>query len=100
MPDITEADVAVMRKQGDLPAFIKQAVAAAAAECAARVKLINRHPDLAAQVADVLGHDRWNGYVAPEYDCTGRINTSPYRRRLVTILAEAEQRAGQQQAAA
>lgn len=100
MSNITEADIAAIRQQNDLKAFMKDVAAQAAARCAERVRLVARHPDLVQQVADTLGHPNWNGYLAPDTDCTGRINTSPIRRRLVAILAEAEQRAGQQQAAA
>lgn len=93
MSDLTEADVTAMRQQKDLAAFIKQAGREAAARCAARRALITRHPDLAEQVARILGHPHWNGYVAPERDATGRLNDSPIRRRLVAVLTEAEQRA-------
>ncbi|MGW6395433.1 hypothetical protein ACWFR1_34195 [Streptomyces sp. NPDC055103] len=97
---VTEADVSAMRQQQDLAAFIKQTSREAAARCAARVQIIARYPDLVERVTEQLGRDNWNGYIPPEHDATGRINTSPIRRRLVAILAEAEQRAGQQQAAA
>ena len=101
MNDITEADIAAIRKQNDLKAFMKDVAAQAATRCAERVRLVARHPDLVQRVADTLGHPNWNGYLAPDTDCTGRINTSPIRRRLVAILAEAEQRtAGTQDAAA
>lgn len=93
MSDITEADITALRQQQDLKTFMKDIAAQAAARCSDRVRLVARHPDLVEQVATVLGHPNWNGYLAPETDCTGRINTSPIRRRLVAILAEAEQRA-------
>ncbi|WP_329424041.1 hypothetical protein [Streptomyces sp. NBC_01268] len=92
MTDITEADVTALRQQNDLKAFIQDTNRQAAARCAARVRLVAHHPDLVEQVAAVLGHPNWNGYLAPDTDCTGRINTSPIRRRLAAILAEAEQR--------
>lgn len=90
---VTEADVAAMRQQQDLSAFIKQTGREAAARCAARVQIISRHPDLVERVATQLGRSNWNGYIPPEHDATGRINSSPNRRVLLEILAEAEQRA-------
>jgi hypothetical protein len=97
---VTEADVTAMRQQQDLSAFIKQTGREAAARCAARVQIVGRYPDLVERVATQLGRDNWNGYIQPEHDANGRINTSPNRAALLAILAEAEQRTGQQQAAA
>lgn len=87
---VTEDDVAAMRQQKDLAAFIKQASADAAARCAARVQIVSRHPDLVQRVTQLLGRDNWNGYVPPEHDATGRINDSPIRTGLIKILDEAE----------
>lgn len=89
---VTEADVAAMRQQQDLSAFIKQTSREAAARCAARVQIVGRYPDLVERVAEQLGRTNWNGYIPPEHDANGRINTSPNRRVLLEILAEAEQR--------
>lgn len=92
---ITEADVAAMRQQQDLSAFIKQTGREASARCTARVQIISRHPDLVERVAQQLGRSNWNGYIPPEHDATGRTNSSPNRRVLLEILAEAEQRAAE-----
>ncbi|MDF2708150.1 MAG: hypothetical protein K0R62_3802 [Nonomuraea muscovyensis] len=89
---VTEADVAAMRQQQDLSAFIKQTGREAAARCAARVQIVGRYPDLVERVAEQLGRTNWNGYIPPEHDASGRINRSPNRRVLLEILAEAEQR--------
>lgn len=89
---VSEDDVAAMRQQKDLAAFIKQASREAAARCAARVQIISRHPDLVERVTELLGRTNWNGYVPPEHDATGRINDSPIRAGLVAILTEAESR--------
>lgn len=85
-------DIRAMRQQKDLAAFIKQASAEAKQRCDERVRLVGRHPDLRERVDKILGRPNWNGYVGPEHDCTGRINDSPVRRRLVEVLEEAQQR--------
>lgn len=97
---ITEADVSVMRQQDDLKTFRQQITREAAARCAARVQIVSRHPDLVERVAQQLGRDNWNGYIPPEHDATGRPNSSPNRRVLLEILAEAEQRSATGRAAA
>lgn len=93
-PSVTENDISAMRQQKDLAAFIKQTNGGVGARCAARVQIVSRYPDLVKRVTDQLGHDRWNGYIPPEHDATGRINNSPNRRVLLEILAEAERRTG------
>lgn len=89
---VTEADVAAMRQQQDLAAFIKQTGQEAKARCAARVQIVGRHPDLVERVAELLGRTNWNGYIGPEFDAMGQRNTCPRRAGLLEILAEAEQR--------
>lgn len=86
-------DVRAMRQQKDLEAFIKQTTKDAKERCAARVQLVGRYADLTDRVATILDRPNWNGFVQPEHDCTGKINDSPVRRRLVEVLEEAEQRA-------
>ena len=97
---ITENDVSAMRQQDDLKAFRQQITREAAARCAARVQIVGRYPDLVERVATQLGRTNWNGYIPPEHDATGRINTSPNRRVLLEILAEAEQRSASSNGAA
>lgn len=89
---ITENDMAVMRQQDDLKTFRQQITREAAARCAARVQIVGRYPDLVECVAQQLGRDNWNGYIAPEHDATGRRNPCRNRAVLLEILAEAEQR--------
>lgn len=96
---VTEADVSAMRQQQDFTSFRQQITREAAARCAARVQIVSRYPDLVDRVAQQLGRSNWNGYIPPEHDATGRINTSPNRRVLLEILAEAEQRATTRSAA-
>jgi hypothetical protein len=88
-------DIHDLREQGDLLRYLHQARARAAVECQQRRRQILAHPDLAARVVDILqltAPEHWNGYVAPEQDCTGAPNRSPLRAALVEVVAEAEQR--------
>lgn len=98
---ISEQDMAAIRKQGDLKEFLKQIQAAAHAENRRRRTLVLRHPDLAKQLTK-LPHrhttpENWTGYIPPATDCTGAINTTPCRAALLTLVAEAEQRAATEQ---
>lgn len=99
--NLTEQDVAELRKQGDLVRLMKQARAAAYAENARRRALVLRHPDLAEKLTQApIGHatpEHWTGYVPPEYDPPGvgggqPLNNSPIRRALAALVAEAEAR--------
>ncbi|MEU0667156.1 hypothetical protein ABZ508_02735 [Streptomyces lavendulocolor] len=92
-PAVTEADVAAMRQQKDLAAYIKQIGREAAQRCAARRAAVLRHPDLTERLHDLLGPGDWNGYLAPELDSLGQPNDSHIRRRLAAIVAEAQARA-------
>lgn len=97
---IIQADVTAIRQQNDFAAYRQEIAREAAARCAARKASVARHPDLVDQVARILGHPNWNGFLAPEHDSSGRINNSPYRKALVAVIAEAEQRATGGQAVA
>ena len=61
---------------------------------AGRVRIVLRYPDLAARLCQQpLGYSepgQWNGYIPPR-ECGG-YNTSPQRRALVEICAEAFRR--------
>ena len=99
--NLTEQDVRELRRQGDLIALMKQARAAAHAENTRRRALVLRHPDLAERLTQPpISHttpQHWTGYVPPEYDAPSvgggqPINTSPARRALAALVAEAEAR--------
>lgn len=107
--NLTEQDVAALRKQGDLTRLLKQARAQGAAENARRRALVLKHPDLAAKLTEPpLRHtlpEHWTGYIPPAHDPEtyggGQpLNTSPARAALVALVAEAERRANGQQAIA
>ena len=100
--NLTEQDVAVLRRNpGDLLRLIKQARTNAAQENTRRRSLVLKHPDLAERLTQPpINHttpDHWTGYVPPEYDAPSvgggqPINTSPARRALAALVAEAEAR--------
>ncbi|MFF8839602.1 hypothetical protein [Streptomyces sp. NPDC015130] len=98
MTDVDVRDIAALRQQGDLGKFLRQTRNDEAATNAARKRLVYRHTDLVDQLR-LIGQDPWNGRIPPR-EWSGAINTSPIRAQLLAIVAEAEQRAGHQQAAA
>ena len=95
MTGIDTRDIAALRAQGDLGDYLKQAREQEARANAARKTLVYRHPDLADRLR-ILGQDPWNGRIPP-LEWNGAINTSTIRAALLDIVAEAEQRVGQQQ---
>ena len=98
MTDIDPRDIAAMRAQGDLGDYLRQTREQEAATNAARKRLVYRHTDLVDQLR-LIGQEPWNGRIPPT-EWGGAINTSPVRAALLAIVTEAEQRTGQQQAAA
>ena len=98
MTDVDVRDIAALRAQGDLGEFLRQTREQETAANAARKRLVYRHTDLVDQLR-LIGQDPWNGRIPPP-EWGGVINTSPIRAALLVIVAEAEQRAGHQQAAA
>lgn len=104
--NLSEGDVRDLRRQGDLLTLIKQARAAAYAENKRRRALVLKHPDLAEQLTKPpIGHttpEHWTGYVPPANDAYGLgggqpINTSPARKALAALVAEAEARTANDQ---
>lgn len=81
--EVTEGDVRAMRQQGDLKAFMRQAVREARGENARRKKLVARYPDLNARIHELAGHELWSGSVGGN-------------QQTAAIVAEAEQRAAGQ----
>lgn len=91
LPAAERDDVAAMRQQGDLKAFIQQGMRDAAAENARRKALVRRHPDLQDRLEKLPGQRQWSGYIAPD-TWNGKPNDSPIRVQLLAIVAEAEAR--------
>jgi hypothetical protein len=79
-PPLSQDDVRQMRQEKDLARFLRDSVAQARLDNAARRKLVARYPDLNEQMHDLPGHKQWSGSVGGN-------------RRTAAILAEAEQRA-------
>ncbi|GAA3384396.1 hypothetical protein [Streptomyces racemochromogenes] len=93
--DLAREDVAAMRKDGDLTAYIKHHMAAARLENARRRGLVLRYPDLAARLTErpfrFPKPEFWTGFVPPAH-WGQSINTDPTRRVLLELIAEAERR--------
>lgn len=67
---------------------LRDAVAAAAAQCRERIRA---HPDLADRLCRSLGLarlDQWSGYIPAARDSDGVPNRSPIRAELIAILRE------------
>lgn len=92
---ISEYDIRQLKADGDLNAYLHQAVADARAICARRRALVLAHHDLAERLtqppASFTRPDCWTGYIPPE-TCHGRPNTSPVRAQLLQVVAEAQSR--------
>lgn len=96
---ISDADMAAIRADGDLKTYLQGIAEQARAECARRRALINRHPDLAAKLAEIPGQTAWNGHIPPA-TWNGAPNNSPIRTALLELVAEAEAREAPQTRAA
>jgi hypothetical protein len=81
MTDITENDIRAIRRQGDLPRFLRQLTEQGHARNAEQLATVRRHPDLYEQMLALPGHAAWTGYVGPA------------NKRACAILAKAQRRA-------
>lgn len=92
---ITEADIAALRKQGDLKSYLVRQREQAHTDAAARRALVLRNPDVAARLcAPPLSYaspEQWNGFIPPATLSSGAINTTPVRTALLALVTEAEQ---------
>lgn len=74
----------------------RDAIATSSESSADRRYRVLQHDDLRAQLMDrpfgITDPDRWNGWIPPRLDQHGNLNTSPVRRQLVEIAAEAMRR--------
>lgn len=93
---VNEYDIRLLRADGDLAAYLHQAIAAARALCDRRRAMVLAQYDLAERLTqppiNSARPDCWNGYVAPERLETGQLNPSPIRAALLGIVTEAQQR--------
>ncbi|SDJ74766.1 hypothetical protein [Streptomyces indicus] len=96
MTDVSEEDIGLMRRQGDLADFIRAEVTRARNDCARRRAQVLAHPDLADRLTiaplNYATAQAWTGYLPPER-WNGRHNNSPTRTALVALISEAAQRA-------
>jgi hypothetical protein len=93
---VTEYDIRQLKADGDLNAYLHQAIAAARAIRDRQRALVLRHHDLADRLTQppisFARPDCWTGYIQPEHLATGQPNRSPIRTALLEIVTEAEQR--------
>jgi hypothetical protein len=93
--DLARDDVAAMRRDADLTAYIKHHMAAARVENARRRGLVIRHPDLAARLTEkpfrFSKPEFWTGFVPPAH-WGQSLNNDPTRPILLELIAEAERR--------
>lgn len=95
--ELTEDDIRLLRKQGDLKTFMRDGMTEARATNDRRKRLVLAHEDLAQQLTQppiaLARPDCWNGFVPPERLESGLINRSPVRTQLLELITEAERRA-------
>lgn len=86
-PALSQDDVRQMRQEKDLARYLRDSVAQARLDNAARRKLVARYPDLNKQMHELPGHAKWSGSVGGN-------------RQTAAIVAEAERRDQEGRAAA
>lgn len=95
---INEADIAELRRQGDLKSYLVRQREQAHSDCAARRALVLRNPDIAARLCapplNYASPEHWTGFIPPATLSSGAINTTPVRPALLDLLQQAEQQTG------
>ncbi|MER7174214.1 hypothetical protein [Streptomyces mesophilus] len=96
MTAVSEEDIGLMRRQGDLADFIRAEVTRARDDCDRRRAQVLSHPDLAGRLRTAPFNyptpHAWTGYLPPD-QWNGHRNSSPARTALIALISEAAQRA-------